>query len=204
MKSVTLALAAAALLGAAPQAQAAVTVIDFDEFAHTKPGPYGADYYTRVVSEGFEFTNSLGANTLAILAMNHVYSADPDGAALTTIYSGVTKVRRVDGALFNLLSFDFGDLSNSGAAGTMFNLTWSDGKTQSTRKLAFDGARGLQTADLNLSNLEWFTVDTQAHFDNIRVSDLAAVPEPGTWALMILGFGSAGAALRRRRNPALA
>ena len=27
----------------------------------------------------------------------------------------------------------------------------------------------------------------------------AAVPEPGAWALMILGFGAAGAALRRRR-----
>jgi hypothetical protein len=31
-----------------------------------------------------------------------------------------------------------------------------------------------------------------------------AVPEPATWALMILGFGSAGAMLRRRRQMALA
>ncbi|OHB31114.1 MAG: hypothetical protein A2790_10720 [Phenylobacterium sp. RIFCSPHIGHO2_01_FULL_69_31] len=29
---------------------------------------------------------------------------------------------------------------------------------------------------------------------------IAAVPEPGTWALMILGFGAAGAALRARRR----
>lgn len=28
------------------------------------------------------------------------------------------------------------------------------------------------------------------------------VPEPGTWALMILGFGAAGSALRRSRRPA--
>jgi hypothetical protein len=33
-------------------------------------------------------------------------------------------------------------------------------------------------------------------FDNIAV---AAIPEPGTWALMISGFGLMGAALRRRR-----
>jgi hypothetical protein len=34
---------------------------------------------------------------------------------------------------------------------------------------------------------------------NIVVSQTGAVPEPMTWALMIAGFGLAGAALRRRR-----
>lgn len=34
--------------------------------------------------------------------------------------------------------------------------------------------------------------------DNVTL-EVAAVPEPTTWALMILGFGSAGAMLRRRR-----
>ena len=31
-----------------------------------------------------------------------------------------------------------------------------------------------------------------------------AVPEPGTWAMMLLGFGAAGFAMRRRRAPVLA
>jgi hypothetical protein len=37
--------------------------------------------------------------------------------------------------------------------------------------------------------------------DPLRLDDLVqtGVPEPGTWALMILGFGAAGAMLRRRR-----
>lgn len=42
--------------------------------------------------------------------------------------------------------------------------------------------------------------------DNTQISDfapdnatLAAVPEPATWAVMILGFGLAGGAMRRRR-----
>eukprot|EP01041_Mallomonas_annulata_P019365 gene19365-38671_t len=39
------------------------------------------------------------------------------------------------------------------------------------------------------------------YVDNIR---LTAVPEPATWAMMILGFGGVGAALRRRRASALA
>ena len=40
--------------------------------------------------------------------------------------------------------------------------------------------------------------DERFGIDNVVVS--GAVPEPATWAMMILGFGSAGAALRRRRN----
>lgn len=43
--------------------------------------------------------------------------------------------------------------------------------------------------------------------DNLRVSAAdvqATVPEPGTWALMIGGFGAVGAALRRRRSLARA
>ena len=32
------------------------------------------------------------------------------------------------------------------------------------------------------------------------ISDVDAVPEPATWALMILGFGAIGAALRRHRS----
>jgi len=36
----------------------------------------------------------------------------------------------------------------------------------------------------------------------LRGASQGAVPEPGTWGLMILGFGTMGAALRRRRIPA--
>ena len=38
----------------------------------------------------------------------------------------------------------------------------------------------------------------------IRVNVSPAVPEPGTWAMMLLGFGAVGFAIRRRRAPALA
>ena len=35
--------------------------------------------------------------------------------------------------------------------------------------------------------------------DNYAVN---AVPEPGTWAMMLLGFGAIGYGMRRRRAPA--
>jgi hypothetical protein len=34
-----------------------------------------------------------------------------------------------------------------------------------------------------------------------NLSGVAAVPEPGTWALMLLGFGAIGGSMRRRRRP---
>lgn len=36
------------------------------------------------------------------------------------------------------------------------------------------------------------------------VAVAAAVPEPTTWAMMLIGFGAIGVAMRRRRRPALA
>lgn len=54
----------------------------------------------------------------------------------------------------------------------------------------------------------YFGPGQQAYHDltsfSFQVSDspVDAVPEPATWALMLLGFGSLGAALRRRRTVA--
>lgn len=48
-------------------------------------------------------------------------------------------------------------------------------------------------------------IGTQFHpfgIDNIRFDDVgSAVPEPGTWATMLLGFGLIGSAMRYRRRP---
>ena len=47
----------------------------------------------------------------------------------------------------------------------------------------------------------------QTGFDNITFGSATpgrgAVPEPSTWAMMLLGFGAVGAAMRRRRKTAL-
>jgi hypothetical protein len=37
----------------------------------------------------------------------------------------------------------------------------------------------------------------------ISQAAVAAVPEPGTWALMLIGFGAIGVSMRRRRVAAL-
>ncbi len=41
-------------------------------------------------------------------------------------------------------------------------------------------------------------------FNSTTPAPVGVVPEPATWAMMIMGFGGIGAAMRRRRNQALA
>lgn len=63
----------------------------------------------------------------------------------------------------------------------------------------------------SVSNKTTFTIETtnyQANNPTISFSLLGAlapsVPEPATWAMMIVGFGAIGASLRRRRTTAFA
>ena len=49
-----------------------------------------------------------------------------------------------------------------------------------------------------------FTFSTQGGNVTTFSATTTAVPEPATWALMLLGFGGIGMAMRRRRQPVLA
>jgi hypothetical protein len=48
-----------------------------------------------------------------------------------------------------------------------------------------------------------YTIAASGAGSSLSTMTLAAVPEPGTWALMIMGFGGAGAMLRSRRRSAV-
>ncbi len=64
----------------------------------------------------------------------------------------------------------------------------------------FAQSGGRVTYDFGTDKLEAVTFgSTQIAFEIDQIA--AAVPEPGTWAMMILGFGFAGWQLRARRQP---
>ena len=42
------------------------------------------------------------------------------------------------------------------------------------------------------------------HLDDVSVEDVSSVPEPATWAMMMLGMGAIGMTLRRRKTRATA
>ncbi len=75
--------------------------------------------------------------------------------------------------------------------GSVSGLTIGRGEVLTLRWTDFDlkGQNGAQVAD-----------DALGIDDFVFTPVLAAVPEPATWAMMICGFGLAGATLRRRRE----
>lgn len=76
--------------------------------------------------------------------------------------------------------------ANDGSFGTPGNMLW---KLDSFSFVGTGAPQSITLAAVTGGNGGVF-------FDKVSVM---AVPEPGTWALMILGFGGAGAMLRRRR-----
>ena len=59
--------------------------------------------------------------------------------------------------------------------------------------------------DFGAAGVDFITLDDATGFSNAALYTTGApgVPEPATWAMMLLGFGAAGFAIRRRRRPAI-
>jgi hypothetical protein len=189
---------------AATGAQGATT-LDFDEFAH---GGSVVVYRQPVTTQGFSFSASPEA-PLAVWGSSFPNNADQGGATLANWNGGTTVVRRADNSLFSLVSLDIADIYDAGSANNML-FTFHDGVSTTTEVFSLDRIKGLQTLSFNRTNLHWFSYSqlgvTGFQIDNLVVDApvVSAVPEPATWAMMILGMGGIGAVLRTRRRGGMA
>lgn len=108
------------------------------------------------------------------------------GLNFSDISGGVQPVTSSSTGTF---SFDGGPDVSAGCGNCTSLITFQNGGALSFTSLFAAGA---------------FTMDTPYEINSITVSyqvnDNAAVPEPGAWALMIMGFGGAGWMIRRRRT----
>lgn len=205
MNKMVAALCAAALSACAWSASAAVQVLDFDDLA--KEGS-GRDYIAGPTFEygGFSFTSGYSESPhFLIWQQDAVENADQGGGTFAHRWDRFPMtISRTDGALFDLISFDFADILNSGARSTnQIVFTYGDGTIQFLDTTS-DGVVGLETLNLNRSGLKSVSIAANSRewwqIDNFTVGSAAVVPEPATWAMMIIGFGGIGATLRRRRQ----
>lgn len=89
-----------------------------------------------------------------------------------------------------------------------------DGKTESYLNAMFDGS--FESLGTGTGGFRWMNPNRKSgnfwligaslttstsSIDGFKLANLAVVPEPATWMMMIGGFGLAGAAIRRQRSP---
>ena len=74
------------------------------------------------------------------------------------------------------------------------------GATQTWQQFTYQGV-----AATNATTFTFVSADPRTDFssplDNVVISTVSAVPEPSTWAMMILGFAGVGYMTYRRRKP---
>jgi len=210
MRKLVLGLAGAAALAFGTSANASAIIT----FGATNPVPGSNDFQGNLAGLGLTLFTTDGATIT--LTENSVLTFDffgsesgfddtfQAGAINFTETSGFTSWGAVPlGADSFLMGSLAGLLNFSSATGPGADATVGDDGFGIF--LHANDVSGLST------NVFWLGYDDQItnvddnHDDMIiRVRVSPAVPEPATWAMMLLGFGAAGLVLRRRRAPVLA
>jgi hypothetical protein len=162
-------------------ASAATVTLTFD------PGTYTLDYVAENVINHYTLGGGYGfsIDTVGVIA---------DGV-LTTTQGFALHLDNVDTGVNNpaarVLYFDV-----KGPGSFLLKSDFENQTFDATADFATFGPLGSHRFGMSIDG-------NTIQIDNIVVDLGAAVPEPATWALMIAGFGMAGAAARRR-NLALA
>jgi hypothetical protein len=185
----------------------ALNVIDVDDFADVAGGSWSPPLVRATTNFGYslDVINAQGGDTL-------FFGADADGKYASTFQS--------DSAFF----FDkfSGDVSAIG--GSFFGVGQQDDLIPDTALILTagdaDGQAEYRLSTANAKEFLGFTSDKPLTFFSVRLATLGngafpglsnlilgttattapAVPEPATWAMMLVGFGSIGFAMRRRRT----
>ena len=154
---------------------------------------------------------SLGVGTIAGNTVNFTSSTDSLNLA-----NGAATISATDGSGFGQLTFEllggvgftYADFSLDQATKALdLFFTLSDGTTQTVSIGKATGSEpfGIQ-ADVGtyITKVAFNTTDGSfTTFKQLKLggfSNVPAVPEPATWAMMLLGFGAMGASLRRNRR----
>ena len=148
--------------------------------SHTYPDDIVLGLLNETAGVGFVFFSGVGGST-DVNNINLTFSDDAAGFAPESFFDGPL----VSGTYLpsNYYEYEFTNFTNATSfgdfAGLAANGTWSLYVLDT-----FAGDEGTIAGGFSLT----------------LVTDAGVVPEPATWAMMIGGFGAAGAAMRRRRH----
>jgi hypothetical protein len=141
------------------------------------------------------------------------YNASNSNGDLSPRLTGTTTTITNDaGEPFTFNSIGLASLYNDASGGELeFTFNHTGGASNSLIVSLQDGVLGLQTFNFDqtdLTSVAFASLTTRYggyQFDNVRVGDpVAAVPEPSTWAMVLLGFFGVGSLAYRRRNQSAA
>ena len=130
------------------------------------------------------FDNSLGGGTVALSAADYVFHNGPVFGY--DVYN--VKLTGLSSAMLN--------------AGSTYVLTLGNGNDSSGgQRVAWDLNNGPTTCGWTVGGIDQGDCGFGGEAFTLKSG---SVPEPASWALMLMGFGGLGAMLRRRRTVALA
>jgi len=134
-------------------------------------------------------TNFLSGTTISGTLINALeldlgaFNADANPVNLVSAASGLTSV---------------GDIRYGTGGASVLPLTPQT--TLGTGSLSYSGYEGVNTS--STAGLYQFNIRQFDYSVSYTVAPVAAVPEPASWGLMMLGFGLVGGALRQRKRSA--
>ena len=194
-------------------APAFADIVDFNELAGPPVYEFGGE---TISSDEFDFTLSPNGSFISVNYWNGSDFLNNGTPALFLANNGSITMDEVvaSSSGFSLDGFDLGGswsdpsrwasginiTGNLVGGGTV--ITYVDLPTSFTfESVILDGFTGLSSVVFNpVINPNNGFNNYEFQIDNLVVNQAAAVPEPGTWAMMLLGFGAACFALRLRKS----
>lgn len=183
-------------------ATAATTYADLDAWkaavgSYSRDTAYGSDF-SDIASLTLDDGTSLGfGSDFNIRGIGTGWDTWSGGYTGQVLYTN--RLSSISVTLSPVAAFGFFvEPNNFGVYDFVFEL--SDGTTQSASYEGDSGAGFLGFVGKDISGFSVTTTGTDFAFgDFYTAASIASAPEPATWAMMIVGFGLAGAALRRRK-----
>lgn len=212
-----IALAAFAAVAAASPASATITIVDastiqganvlFNAGTQTNTMVIGrtqqgtAVNFTGTTVGGGNVISANGGQARVEGDLNTITSNPNDTLGLTALNFSLA-----GGATFNNLEFNLFGGSATSASFTLFD---NEGQRFDFTRALTNGENFFGFVGIDGQTIRSVSITTAGGIQDVRQIRLdqsvaAAVPEPGTWALMLLGFGGIGASLRRRRSRTIA